>query len=241
MTDTQTVSELTPAHTSSVQAAPLTPAQWADTELQHPHEDFIRQHMPAWFKDASTPLRDTLRKTMTQWHATQSEIAKTFAGIKPINQFAEPLLKAALIANGWNTVNPRAHGFKQVRLVNHAVLFIANQQTRLVDSLAKFLLPESLIPTSLEVNLISSTSHHDLLQAALQNFEGSEAVKDGFDPGTAIYAVQNGELIDLPEFEPDTFARMCRELDYVFINGYVTVNSSRILFAYVIYTIVNCQ
>ena len=213
MTDIKTVPELTPTHTSSVQAAPLTPAQWADTELQHPHEVFIQQQLPAWFKDASTTLRDTLRKTMTQWHATQSEIAKTFAGIKPINQFSEPLLKAALIANGWNTVNPGTHGFKQVRLVNHAVLFIANQQIKLVDSLAKFLLPESLIPTSLEINLVSSTSHHDLLQAALQNFEDSEAVKDGFDAGTSIYTVQNKVFNDLPELAPDTFARICRELN----------------------------
>ena len=132
-------------------------------------------------------MREKLRKSMLEWHATQIEIAKVFADIKPIEQFAEPLLKAALVANGWKTINPKTHGFKQVRLLSNAVLFISNQQTRLIDSLAKFLLPESLIPTSLEVNLVSSTSHHDLLQAALQNFESAETVKGGFDPVVKIW------------------------------------------------------
>lgn len=163
MTDARDLSE-----TSTVQEKPLTASQWGNLEVQHLHEDLIAKQIPAWFKDTSVLMRDTLRKTMLEWHATQSEIAKVFADIKPIEQFAEPLLKAALVTNGWTTVNPKTHGFKQVRLLSNAVLFISNQQTKLVDSLAKFLLPESLIPSSLEVNLVSSTSHHDLLQAALQ-------------------------------------------------------------------------
>ena len=149
------------------------------------------QQIPAWFKDASVLMRDTLRKSMLEWHATQIEIAKVFADIKPIEQFAEPLLKGALVANGWTTINPKIHGFKQVRLLSSAVLFISNQQTRLIDSLAKFLLPESLLPTSLEVNLVSSTSHHDLLQAALQNFESAETVKGGFDRAGLTQRVLN--------------------------------------------------
>ncbi|MFJ2331505.1 dermonecrotic toxin domain-containing protein [Pseudomonas helleri] len=208
MTDARDLPEL-----STVQEKPLTPSQWGDVEVQHPHQDLIAQQIPAWFKDASVLMRDTLRKSMLEWHATQIEIAKVFADIKPIEQFAEPLLKGALVANGWTTINPKTHGFKQVRLLSNAVLFISNQQTRLIDSLAKFLLPESLIPTSLEVNLVSSTSQHDLLQAALQNFESAETVKGGFDPGTAIYGVRNSAFVDLPEYEPEKFARICRELN----------------------------
>ena len=208
MTDARDLSERSPA-----QETPLTPSQWGDVEVQHPHQDLIAQQIPAWFKDASVLMRDTLRKSMLEWHATQIEIAKVFAGIKPIEQFAEPLLKAALVANGWTTINPKTHGFKQVRLLSHAVLFISNQQTRLIDSLAKLVLPESLIPASLEVNLVSSTSHHDLLQAALQNFESAETMMGGFDPGTTIYTVQNSEIVDLPVYEPHEFARICRELN----------------------------
>ena len=208
MTDTSNVPELSPA-----QASPLTAAQWLDAEVQRPHQNFIEQQLPTWFKEASPSLRDTLRQTMLQWHTTQTEIAAVFASLQPIEQFAEPLLKNALTAHGWNAVNIKTLGFKQVRLLSNAVLFISNQQTRLVDSLAKFLLPESLMPASMEVNLVSSTSHHDLLQAALQNFESAETVKGGFDPGTAIYAVQNRELVDLPEYEPEKFARICRDLN----------------------------
>ncbi|WP_178109953.1 NEL-type E3 ubiquitin ligase domain-containing protein [Pseudomonas sp. FSL R10-1350] len=208
MTDARDLPE-----TSTAQEKPLTASQWGNLEVQHLHEDLIAKQIPAWFKDTSVLMRDTLRKTMLEWHTTQAEIAKVFADIKPIEQFAEPLLKAALVANGWTTINPKSHGFKQVRLLSNAVLFISNQQTKLVDSLAKFLLPESLIPSSLEVNLVSSTSHHDLLQAALQNFEVAETVKGGFDTGTAIYGVQKNVLVDLPEYEPEKFARICRELN----------------------------
>jgi len=169
--------------------------------------------LPAWFKAASPTLRETLRQTMLQWHTTQTEIAPVFASIQSIEQFAVPLLETALTAHGWGSINLRTHGFKQVRLLSNAVLFLANQQTSLVDCLAKFILPESLIPTSLEVNLISSTSHHDVMQAALQNFEHAETVKGGFDPGTTLYKVQSNGFVNLPEYEPEKFARICRDLN----------------------------
>lgn len=208
MTDTQNVPELSPA-----QVTPLTAEQWLNTEVQHPHQNFIEQQLPAWFKDASPTLRETLRQTMLQWHTAQTEISPVFASIQSIEQFAEPLLKTALTAHGWGTINLRTHGFKQVRLLSNAVLFLANQQASLVDSLAKLILPESLIPTSLEINLISSTSHHDVMQAALQNFEHAETVKGGFDPGTTLYNVQSNGFVNLPEYEPEKFARICRDLN----------------------------
>lgn len=213
MTAPKVLSESTLEQTSLAPETQLTPAQLADAEVQHQHEDLITQQMPAWFKDATLLVRESLRQTMTQWHATQAEVAAVYARITPIEQFATPLLKSALSFYGWSSIEPKIHGFKQVRLLNNAVIFIANQQTKVVDSLAKLFLPESLVPASLEINLVASTSHHDLLQAALQNFEGSETIKGGFDPGTSIYVCQNNEFKELPGLEPETFARLCRDLN----------------------------
>lgn len=137
MTAPKVISESTLEQTSLAPETQLTPAQLADAEVQHQHEDLITQQMPAWFKDATLLVRESLRQTMTQWHATQAEVAAVYARITPIEQFATPLLKSALSFYGWSSIEPKIHGFKQVRLLNNAVIFIANQQTKVVDSLAK--------------------------------------------------------------------------------------------------------
>lgn len=187
--------------------------QLADTVAQHLHTDLIARQLPSWFKKAPTQLRETLRQTMQQWHATQTEVAAVFAQVQPIEKFVEPLLRAALAARGWSDIDPKAYGLKHVRLISNPIVFIANQQLKLVDTLARQVLPETVVPESLELNLVSSIGEYSLLQAALQNFESKETQADGFDQGTVIFSHQNHQRREHPELQPVTFASVCRDLD----------------------------
>lgn len=187
--------------------------QLADTVAQHLHTDLIARQLPSWFKKAPTQLRETLRQTMQQWHATQTEVAATFAQVQPIEKFVEPLLRAALAARGWSDIDPKFYGLKHVRLMNNSIVFIANQQLKLVDTLVRQVLPDTMIPESLELNLVSSIGEYSLLQAALQNFESKETQADGFDQGTVIFSHQNHQRSEHPELQPETFASICRDLD----------------------------
>lgn len=191
----------------------LTPAALADAVVQNQHEDLIAQLMAPWFKAAAIPVRDALRQTMKQWHMAQAEIAEVFARVTSIEAFAEPRLKTALEAYGWGHIDPKTHGLQQVRLLKNVLLFIANQQLKVVDTVIQLSVPERLIPESLELNLTSSISQHDLLQACLHNFEANEAVDGGFDPGSVIYASRDNQLINVPGFHPELFAKLCRDLN----------------------------
>ncbi|MCU1727354.1 hypothetical protein NTD86_10200 [Pseudomonas sp. 7P_10.2_Bac1] len=191
----------------------LKPSELLDAVVSQQHEALIAQQLPQWFKGAPEYIRAGLRQTMMQWHAAQAEVAAVYARVTPIEKFAEPLLKTALAAYGWSHINPRTYGLKQVRLLDNPVIFIANQQLNLIDSVAQWVLPESWIPASLEVNLVSNISRHDLLQAALQSFAAAETVKGGMGAGSSIYRVDNNQFVDVPEFEPETFARICSDLN----------------------------
>lgn len=185
----------------------------AETTVEHVHADLIAGRLPAWFKRAQPGLRETLRQTMHDWYQTQTEVAAVYARIQPIEQFAEPLLRAALVARGWGWINPNVYGLKQVRLFKNPIIFIANQQIKLVDTLVRKILPTVLIPESLELDLVSSISRHSLLQAALQNFEDYETRPESFDPGSAIFSHQHNQVMEHPEWRPETFASVCRDLN----------------------------
>lgn len=57
--------------------------------------------MPPWFVQAPPVLRDALRSSFRQWQATRRATSAILAQVQPIEQFAEPLLRAALTARGW--------------------------------------------------------------------------------------------------------------------------------------------
>lgn len=183
----------------------------AGSTVENVHADLIARELPAWFKRAAPELREALRQTMQQWHHVQTEVAAVYARIQPIEQFAEPLLRAALVARGWGQMDPRVYGLRQVRLFKNPIIFIANQQVKLVDNLVRKIVPRILIPQSLELNLVSSISQCSLLQAALQNFEDYET--QGFDSGSAIFSLQNKQITDHPEWRPEMFAALCRDLN----------------------------
>ncbi|SEC31526.1 C-terminal novel E3 ligase, LRR-interacting [Pseudomonas taetrolens] len=193
----------------STEHPPLLPT----TAAEYLHDDLIATQLPAWFKEAPLGVRDALRETLDQWHRTQTVVADVFARMQPIRQFAEQRLQAALAAYGWGHVDPHAYGLKQIRLLQNALIFITNQQLKIVDTLVRQTLPDIVVPESFEIDLISSISQHSLLHAALQNFEGAETQPGGFETGTAIFSLQNNRLIEHPELPPETFAAISRNLN----------------------------
>ena len=185
----------------------------ASTTVENQHETYISELLAPWFKCASPPLREALRNSFRRGHETRRKVEQVLAGVQPIEQFAEPLLKQALAARGWADIDPKTHGIKQVRFLSNLVLFFAREQFRLADTLIQQILPEVLAPESVELNLVSSITRHSLLQAAMQNFEADEAGEGGFDQGSCIYAVRGARQVELTAFKPKDFAQICRDLN----------------------------
>ena len=188
-------------------------ARLAKTPAENRHVAYLPELMPPWFVQAPPALREALRSSFRQWQATRRATSAILAQVQPIEQFAEPLLRAALTARGWGEVDPRSYGIKQVRLLSNLVLFFARQQVKLVDTVIQLAWPELLTPESLELDLVSGITRHSLLQAALQNFERAETAEDGFDPGSCLYQVSGEADVQHATFKPWAFAAICRDLD----------------------------
>lgn len=185
----------------------------ANMSVENQHQSYIPQLLAPWFTNASPMLREALSASFKLGQEAQREVSRVLERIQPIELFAEPLLKQALAARGWVDVDTRQFGIKQVRFLSNMVIFVARQQLRLVDSLIQLALPDVLTPESLELNLVSSISHHSLLQAALQNYEAFETAEGGFDQGSLIYAVSGTQQIEQAALKPEDFARICRDLN----------------------------
>lgn len=186
----------------------------AQAPVNNKYEALVATLLPRWFLRAPESLRNVLKESMSRLHESQKITSQIVANVQPIEQFCEPLLKMALAAYGWGRLDVKSNALKQVHLVNNLLIFIARQHIKLVDSAARTLLPESMIPESLELNLVASTSHLNLLQAAMQNFEHSETAVGGFDAGSCIYSL-GPDKAEVPNstLTPEKFAQICRDLN----------------------------
>ena len=188
-------------------------ATLANLLAENRYKEYIASSLPRWFLLAPSHVREALRTSMQLGQETQQFVAQIVAQIKPIEQFAEPLLVTALAAYGWWDVMPRKYGIKEVHLLNNVLVFIATQQLVLADTLVRLLLPDVLTPQSLEVNLVASTTQQSLLQAAMLNFEAGQAMAGGFASGSQIFEVSGQLKTPRPEYTPEIFARICRDLN----------------------------
>lgn len=188
-------------------------SELANTRAHNRHETFLSDQLAPWFKQSPPLLGEALRSSFKRSHESHKEVETILARVHPIDKFAEPLIKAALAVHGWSEVNPRTYGFKQVRLMSNLLLFVAQQHLTLADTLIHLIVPDILTPESLELNLVATTTHHSLLQAALQNFEASEAIIGGLAPGSCIYSVEGTQRVVQSELHPENFAQLCRDLN----------------------------
>ena len=202
-----------PSREGAKQPVAETKQSLREAAAEHLYADAIATQLPPWFTAAPSLVRAALRQTLQDWHETQTQVEAIFERLVPVEKFAEPLIKTALAARGFSDIDPQAYGLKHVRLLSNAVIFAANQQLRLVDTLVRQLLPDILIPESLELNLVSSISRHNLLHAALQNFDIDEVEASGFDPGSIIFSYKNNTVVKHPTLTPQLFASVCRDLN----------------------------
>lgn len=125
-------------------------SELANTRVVNLHEVLLSEHLAPWFIVAPPTVREALRSSFKRSHDTQRAVTAVLAQLKPVEVFAEPLLKTALTFHGWSEVNPRTHGLKHVRLLSNLLLFFAQQQVTLADTLVQLVVPDILTPETLK-------------------------------------------------------------------------------------------
>ena len=158
---------------------------------QAPHQIISRLphhqlELPLWFTDATDAQRDALKEIHALNNLSLAAVNNYLNDIRSVNEFAAPLLSAALHAR-----------FGIACDVEHNII----TQTSL-----NFFTQE-----------VESTATQTLLQAALHNFDDSQAQPAGMPRGSHLWSHQSGGY-DQPaprliEIEPVDFARLCRDLD----------------------------
>jgi hypothetical protein len=168
----------------------------------HPNLEFIKNRLPDWYLTAPRTLRQALRESQLKSQLSGREVESIRSRLVPIEQFATPLLEQALSAQFQLHLDVTANQLVTMHVENFLLL-----QTR----------------TPLK---------QSLLQAALQNFEASEASAGGFASGSALLPADglqveliygSGLLSRLPRFryryqgnidiKPEQFAELSRALD----------------------------
>ncbi|MHC8364233.1 dermonecrotic toxin domain-containing protein [Pseudomonas sp. LS2P72] len=148
------------------------------------HASFIQSKLPGWLVEGSPEQRKTFRACLLKSNAARQALAPVFEDLKNPLNFARTLLSK--------------------KLTGHLGSLDAEKSTLLREWKNSHLL--GLIKTR------HKTTEQTLVDAALQNFEPSEARNGGFEAGSAIYVSGLGEK-KKSAVSPEHFARVCRELD----------------------------
>lgn len=64
--------------------------------IAQPHQQLISDTLPAWYVEASAPTRQILNRDMVSGQQLREQWGQTLARIKPLDEFARPLLSQAL-------------------------------------------------------------------------------------------------------------------------------------------------
>ena len=149
------------------------------------HHAFIKPQLPPWLRQAPASLLQDFRDSLIKSNRARHDLKALLDEIQSPEDYARPILRVMLTRRFFGLIdNENAILVREWK--NHHLLGLIKTPVR--------------------------TTRQTLLEAALQNFEASEAVEGGMDAGTAIYNVTpNGE-------QPSTisaiaFAKFCRRLD----------------------------
>jgi hypothetical protein len=162
--------------------------------INHPHHDFFKDSLPAWYINATDELRQRLQRDMVRGQFVRPRLAAALADIQGLSEFARPLLVQALEQEFGPGLNVDADYFFH---------------SRSADSVLP--LPGKLVSRSGSVQ--------SLLQAALQNFHEEEvaAVKAEsaiFHNKPDLNTLADGSSYPHPlKVSPAKFIALCRDLD----------------------------
>lgn len=168
----------------------------------HLNQQFIRTRMPAWFYQAPKALRAALRQSLLYSQFSQRAVEPLRRRLIPVGQFAKPVLEQAM----YKRFNLK------VDATENQLVIMRYEEAASIRRLTPF--------------------KQTLLQAALHNFEESEASPGCFQPGSALLPVHGLQLElaedtgtggTVPRFryayrgilpiKPEQFAELCHDLD----------------------------
>lgn len=149
------------------------------------HAALIKSQLPAWLTRAPANLRSALRASLLNSNQSRYWLQEVFNRIQSPQAFALPLLERAMRREYLTLLDAKT-----------SILVRQWQTSHLLG----------LVRTD------AGTTEHTLLEAALQNFEASEAEDDGMGAGSVLVnVVAGGRLATV--FSPTQFAGFCRKLD----------------------------
>lgn len=150
-----------------------------------PHASFIKSQLPTYLTRAPETVRQSLRESLINSNQARHDLKDFLRQLQSPEAFARPLLRRAL-----------RRKFPTPFIDESAILSREWKHHHLLG----------LIKTH------AQTTEHTLLEAALQNFEASEAQDGGMEAQTQIYMPTRNGRTPHPA-SPTQFAAMCRDLD----------------------------
>lgn len=154
-------------------------------ESSSDHVDFIKARLPNWIKTANPALLSTLRICLINSNHARHNLKDLLAQLEHPATFLQPLFNSAVKRSFWGMVDAdRALLVREWS--NQHLLGLFNTHAR--------------------------TTEQSLFEAALQNFEPSEAEQGGMDAGSGLFVTTNKGRIPT-FFTPAFFANFCRNLD----------------------------
>ncbi|MBP1127476.1 MULTISPECIES: dermonecrotic toxin domain-containing protein [Pseudomonas] len=150
-----------------------------------PHLDFIKNQLPSWLSEAPEQLRRSFRSSLISSNQARHDLDALLDAIQSPEAFARKLLREKIRSWFFGLVTNEDAVLSREWKNHHLLGLIKNH---------------------------AKTTRQTLLEAALQNFEASEAEAGGMEIGTAIFnPTDSGEV---PSAVCATaFARFCRKLD----------------------------
>ncbi|WP_224450867.1 MULTISPECIES: NEL-type E3 ubiquitin ligase domain-containing protein [unclassified Pseudomonas] len=148
----------------------------------------VKQQMPGWVLGASSEVRAALRKSLMASFVSRAAASATLRKLQSPEKYCRPLLETAF--------SEKLH----MPCETTGVVF---QHIRSISSLLK-----------LRKKLVTPIGR-DLLLAACENFEASEARSDNYDGNSLIYIPERitGRTNKILQIKPEEFAKLCRSLD----------------------------
>ena len=149
------------------------------------HTDFIKARLPNWATTANASVLTALRSSLINSNQSRHALKDLLAQVQNPLTFVQPLFREAVRR-------------KFVGLVNADKSLFVREWSK----------PHLLGLFSTH----AKTTEQSLLEAALQNFEPSEAEDGGIDTGSGLFTSTDSGRVPL-HFTPIFFAEFCRSLD----------------------------
>ncbi|AZF51043.1 hypothetical protein C4J85_0530 [Pseudomonas sp. R4-34-07] len=152
---------------------------------QSPHKAFIKSNLPAWLTQAPASQLADFRRDLISSNQARHDLKALMDELQNPEEFARPLLRQTLRTEFFGLQDDE-NAILSREWKNHHLLGLIRTHAR--------------------------TTRQTLLEAALQNFEATEAETGGMETGSAIYNPgPTGEVLSI--IAATRFASVCRNLD----------------------------